>query len=118
MASEKLSRITLTTPDSPRLRRTFFLLWAIDMVTAALLILVPYASELNPVTVFFYHLFGLVGVALAACCYAAIFVAIGSFLPKPIDVLFVAMLVLLYVFFVFNNSIILIFDWSPLDYFE
>jgi hypothetical protein len=118
MVSEKILNIELTLLDSRLLRRTFLLLWAIDMITAALLILVPYASELNPVTVFFYSLFGYPGVAFAACCYAAIVILIGNFLSSPSDVVFVMLLVVLYLFFVLNNVIILLFDWSVLDYFD
>ena len=101
--------IELDPPDSPRLRLTFFVLWFVDLVAATLFFVVPYATELNPVTVFFYGLFGLPGVALAACCYAAIVVAVGNYLPDPLDVRFVAAVVLLYVFFAVNNVVLLLF---------
>ncbi|WP_323368203.1 hypothetical protein [Natrarchaeobaculum aegyptiacum] len=88
------------------------MLWAIDVVTAVLLILVPYASELNPVTVFFYVEFGIPGVVFVGCVYAAIVVVIGNVLPHPSDLAFVAVIVALYLFFVFNNLLVLLFDQS------
>ncbi|WIV67971.1 hypothetical protein [Natrialbaceae archaeon AArc-T1-2] len=103
----------VTPPNSPLLRRTFLLLWAVDTITAVFLILVPYAVELNPVTVFFYTLFGIPGIVLAACCYVALVIIVGNFLPNPSDVVFVAALVALYVLFVFNNVILLLFEWAP-----
>lgn len=80
------------------------------MVTAVLLILVPYASELNPVTVLFYVEFGIPGVVFVACLYAAVVVVVGNFLPHPSDVAFVAVLVVVYFLFVFNNLLVLLFD--------
>lgn len=91
------------------MRLAFFVLWGIDATAATLFFLVPYASELNPVTVFFYHLVGLPGVVIAAACYAAIVMLIGHFLSDPMDVRFVAIVVGLYVLFAANNVLLLAF---------
>ncbi|MFC3958511.1 hypothetical protein [Halovivax cerinus] len=80
------------------------------MTTAVLLIVAPYAKELNPITVLFYELFGYPGVALAAATYAGIVVAVGHSLSHPIDLAFLLSTVGLYVFFVFTNVIVLAFD--------
>lgn len=110
MIAEPLSRFRLDPPNSRRLRQSFHLLWIVDMATAIGLILVPYASELNPVTVYLYGLFGFPGVALAAACYAATVVAVGHYLSHPVDLLFLIAVVSMYLFFVFNNVIVLAFD--------
>lgn len=110
MIAKRLLRSSLDPPNSPRLRRSFHLLWILDMATAVGLILVPYASELNPVTVYLYGLFGYPGVAIAAGCYAATVVAVGHYLSHPADVLFLVAVVSLYLFFVFNNVFVLAFD--------
>ncbi|WP_137291224.1 hypothetical protein [Natronorubrum halophilum] len=99
----------LDPPESAGLRLTFLVLWGIDAVAATLFFLVPYATELNPVTVFFYELIGLPGVALAAICYAAIVVVIGHVLSDPMDVRFVSIVVILYVGFVANNLLLLLY---------
>ncbi|AXR77021.1 hypothetical protein AArcMg_3025 [Natrarchaeobaculum sulfurireducens] len=96
------------------MRSAFFALWAIDLVAATLFFLVPYANELNPVTVLLYDLFGLPGVALAAVGYAGIVVTIGHYLSEPLDRLFVAAVVALYVVFVINNVILLVFRVAPI----
>lgn len=97
-------------PNSAGLRVTFFVLWAIDTVAATLFFVVPYATELNPVTVFFYHVFGLPGVVLAAVCYALLVVLIGHILSDPMDIRFVGVVVLLYLAFVTNNVLLLMFE--------
>lgn len=95
-------------PESVGLRAAFFVFWGIDAVAATLFFLVPYASELNPVTVFFYQVFGLPGVVLAAACYAAVVMLIGNFLSDPMDVRFVGLVVILYALFVTNNVLLLL----------
>ncbi|RKD97148.1 hypothetical protein [Halopiger aswanensis] len=102
-------------PGSRRLRLAFATLWVVDLIAAASFFVVPYASELNPVTVFFYDLFGLAGVALAAICYAAVVVVVGNVLSAPIDGRFVAGAVVLYAAFAFNNVVLLLFRQAPLE---
>lgn len=113
MTAERSFERKLDPPGSVGLRLTFLLLWGIDVVAATLFFLVPYASELNPVTVFFYGVFGLPGVALAALCYAAIVVAIGHLLSDPIDERFVAAMVVVYLALAANNILLLLFQ-NPL----
>ncbi|WP_247728924.1 hypothetical protein [Halovivax limisalsi] len=110
MPATRLSRFRLDPPDSRHLRRTYHLLWLIDMVTAVLLITVPYASELNPVTIYFYGLLGYPGVALAAITYAAAVVVVGHYLSHPVDLVFLVAVVGFYLLFVFNNVVVLAFD--------
>ncbi|ELY46319.1 hypothetical protein [Natronorubrum sulfidifaciens] len=105
----------LDPPASVGLRRAFFVLWSIDTVAATLFFLVPYATELNPVTVFFYGLFGLPGVVLAAVCYAGLVIGIGHVLSDPLDVRFVVVVVLLYVVLVTNNVVLLLAREAPLE---
>lgn len=107
----------LDPPASIELRLAFFVLWGIDTVAATLFFLVPYATELNPVTVFFYGLFGLPGVVLAAICYAAAVIGIGHVLADPLDVRFVVSVVLLYVVLVANNVVLLFTRETPLELF-
>ncbi|MXV62665.1 hypothetical protein GS429_11430 [Natronorubrum sp. JWXQ-INN-674] len=112
MAVESVLENKLDPPGTVRLRVAFLLLWGIDVIAATLFFLVPYATELNPVTVFFYGLFGLPGVALAATGYALIVVAIGHVLPEPLDSRFVAVVVLMYVLFAANNIPLLLYAES------
>lgn len=98
----------LDPPESISLRVAFVVFWAIDAVAATLFFLVPYATELNPVTVFFYQVFGLPGVVLAAACYAAVVIAIGHVLTDPLDVRFVALMVILYLLLATNNVLLLV----------
>ena len=100
----------LDPPESVGLRVAFLVLWTIDVVAATLFFLVPYATELNPVTVFFYGVFGLPGVVLAGLCYAALVVVIARVLSDPMDVRFVALVVVLYVTFAANNIVLLLFE--------
>ncbi|GAB3663670.1 hypothetical protein [Halopiger thermotolerans] len=102
-------------PGSRRLRLAFAALWTVDLIAAACFFLVPYASELNPVTVFFYDLFGLAGVALAACSYAAIVVVVGNVLSDPLDSRFVGGVIALYAAFALNNVALLLFRQAPLE---
>lgn len=96
-------------PGGPRLRKAFYLVWFVDLMATMQLFLVPYARELNPVTVMFYESIGLVGVALAAVTYAAVIVAIGHLLSRPFDVGFVTAVVSSYAFFASNNVFLLLF---------
>jgi hypothetical protein len=114
MTVERTLEMNLDPPGSFGLRLAFFVLWGIDLVAATLFFLVPYATELNPVTVLFYDVFGLPGVALAATCYAAIVVVVGHVLSDPIDRRFVAAMVLVYLVLVANNLILLLFREAPL----
>lgn len=110
MLATRWFRSRLDPPNSRHLRLSFHLLWLLDMMTAVLLILVPYAKELNPVTVFLYDLFGYPGVALTAVTYAVVVMAVGHYLSHPIDLTFLISTVGMYLFFVFNNVIVLAFD--------
>ncbi|WP_247003591.1 hypothetical protein [Halosolutus gelatinilyticus] len=101
--------IRLDPPGSASLRATFLALWFVDAIAATLFFVVPYASELNPVTVLFYQAFGLPGVPLAAACYAAIVIAIGNLLSNPLDVRFVAAMIGIYALLVTNNVLLLLF---------
>lgn len=109
MAVETLARIRLDPPESSPLRIAFLSLWFVDMVAAMSFFVVPYAYELNPVTVLFYEIAGLPGVALAAILYALIIVFIGHVLSHPRDVQFTAVMVTLYTLFVVNNVLLLLF---------
>lgn len=115
MVVQRILRLKIDPPGPQTLRISFHLLWALDMCTAVLLILAPYASELNPVTVYFYGLFGFPGVALAACCYAAVVVGVGNYLSHPVDLLFLIAITALYIFFVFNNFIVLLYEDSIME---
>ncbi len=115
MTTTQPSRFELDPPGSISLRAAFVALWSIDLVAATLFFVVPYADELNPVTVLFYDLFGLPGVALAAVGYAGIVVTVGNYLSEPIDRWFVAGVVALYVVFVVNNVILLVFRIAPVN---
>ncbi|ELY55567.1 hypothetical protein [Natronolimnohabitans innermongolicus] len=97
----------LDPPEPVSLRVAFAIFWGIDAIAATLFFLVPYANELNPVTVLFYHVFGLPGVLLAAASYAAVIVVIGHVLSKPLDSLFLALVAVLYFLFATNNVILL-----------
>ncbi|WP_226007997.1 hypothetical protein [Natrinema salinisoli] len=98
-------------PDRPAnrsLRLTFGFLWLTDLVATVCLFLVPFARELNPITIFFYESIGLTGVVLAGTTYAALVVLTGSFLRKPIDGLFVAGAVSVYAVCATNNVVLLV----------
>lgn len=105
------------TPDPPRsvpLRIAFLALWFVDMVAATLFFVLPNATELNPVTVFFYGLFDLPGVVLAATLYAAAVIAIGHVLSDPLDNRFLAAVVAVYLALVTNNVALLAIGEAPL----
>lgn len=105
------------TPDPPRsisLRIAFLALWFVDMIAATLFFVLPNATELNPVTVYFYELFELPGVVLAAGLYAAAVIAIGHVLSDPTDNRFLAVVVAVYVAIVGNNVVLLAFGRAPL----
>lgn len=106
--------IGLDPPGSIGMRAAFFVLWGVDMVAATLFFLVPYATELNPVTVWFYGQFGLLGVPVAAICYAVLVVAIGHYLSEPIDRRFVVAMVALYLVLVTNNVVLLLSGYAPI----
>lgn len=105
----------LDPPGSLGLRLAFLTLWGIDMVAATLFFLVPYATELNPITVLFYGLFGLPGVALAAMCYAVIVIGLGHVLSDPIDRRFIGVMIAVYLTLVVNNVFLLLFREAPLS---
>lgn len=109
MSVETSHSLNLNRPGGPRLRKAFFVVWMLDLVATTQLFLVPYARELNPVTVLFYESIGLVGVVLAAVSYAAVIVALGYVLSRPFDVSFVTAIVSCYAFFASNNLVLLLF---------
>jgi hypothetical protein len=108
-------RLRLDPPGTRRLRLAFLTLWFVDLVAAALFFLVPYATELNPITVQCYELFGLPGVVFAASCYAAVVVGIGHVLSEPLDGRFVVLMIVLYALLALNNVPLLLFEQSPLE---
>ncbi|MBZ6494344.1 hypothetical protein [Natrinema longum] len=99
--------IALNRPASPPIRLSFGLFWLVDLVATVFLFLVPYATELNPITTHFYNLIGLPGVVLAGSIYAVAVVMIGHYLPKPYDALFAVGAVLVYAVCASNNVILL-----------
>jgi multidrug efflux pump subunit AcrB len=103
------AEIGLERPGTASLRAAFFGVWFVDLVATILFFTVPYASELNPVTVFLHDLFGMVGVVLAALIYAGFVVGIGFLLSRPFDVGFVTGAVVLYAIFASNNVVLLVF---------
>ncbi len=98
----------LDPPGTVRLRAAFVGVWFVDLVATILFFMVPYAHELNPITVFLYDVFGLVGVVIAAVSYAAFVVGIGHLLSRPLDTAFVALMVALYALFASNNIMLLV----------
>lgn len=102
-------------PGPTGLRAAFFGLWFVDLVATIGFFVVPYATELNPVTVFLYNVFGFAGVVLAAISYAAVVIAIGHALSRPLDVSFVAIVVALYATFASSNVYLLLFGESLLE---
>ncbi|MFD1565559.1 hypothetical protein ACFR99_18665 [Haloarchaeobius amylolyticus] len=98
----------LDPPGTPGLRAAFVGAWFVDLVATLLFFTVPYADELNPVTVFFHDVFGFVGVVIAAVSYAAFVVGIGHLLSRPLDTGFVALMAGLYALFASNNVVLLI----------
>ncbi|ELY64999.1 hypothetical protein [Natrinema versiforme] len=100
--------IGLDRPGTTSLRAAFFSVWFVDLVATIMFFVVPYAYELNPVTVFLHELFGLAGVVLAAVIYAGFVIAIGYVLSRPFDIAFVAATVVLYAVFASNNVVLLV----------
>ncbi|SEQ91340.1 hypothetical protein [Natrinema salaciae] len=108
MTITSASERRLDRPGTSGLRATFFGVWFVDLVATVLFFTVPYAYELNPVTVFLYDLFGLAGVVLAALIYAGFVIGIGYVLSRPLDVGFVVSVVVLYALFASNNVVLLV----------
>lgn len=100
--------IELDRPGTARLRAAFFSVWFVDLVATVLFFTVPYAYELNPVTVFLHDLLGLPGVVLAGLIYAGFVIGIGYVLSRPFDVAFVATIVGCYALFASNNIVLLV----------
>lgn len=108
MATTTAFERRLDRPGTAGLRAAFFTAWFVDLVATVLFFTVPYAYELNPVTVYLHDVFGLVGVVLAALIYAGFVVAIGYVLSRPFDVAFIASVVVLYALFASNNVVLLV----------
>lgn len=105
----------LDRPANQPIRISFGLFWLVDLVATVFLFLVPYATELNPITTHFYEMIGLPGVVLAGSIYAAVVVLIGHYLSKPYDALFATSAVLMYAVCASNNVILLMSRESPLE---
>lgn len=95
-------------PGTAGLRAAFFGVWFVDLVATIMFFTVPYAYEMNPVTVLLHDVFGLVGVVIAAAIYAGCVMVIGRYLSRPFDVAFVASVVVLYALFASNNVVLLV----------
>lgn len=80
-----------------------------DLVATGFLFLVPYATELNPITTLFHDAIGLPGVLLAGVFYAVLVVLTSHRLSKPVDRVFVAGVVSVYTVCVANNIVLLLF---------
>ncbi|WP_226040179.1 hypothetical protein [Natrinema sp. DC36] len=100
--------IELKRPGTTRLRAAFFSVWFVDLVATVLFFTVPYAYEINPVTVFLHDLFGIAGVVFAALIYASFVLLIGYVLSTPLDIAFVATIVGMYALFASNNVVLLV----------
>ncbi|QLK24832.1 hypothetical protein HYG81_11995 [Natrinema zhouii] len=100
--------IKLDRPGTTSLRTAFYSVWFVDLVATVLFFVVPYATELNPVTVFLHDLFGLAGVVLAALLYASFVILIGHVLSRPFDIAFLVSVVVLYAVFASNNVVLLV----------
>ncbi|WP_222920188.1 hypothetical protein [Natrinema sp. SYSU A 869] len=108
MAETSSFGIRLDRPGTTGLRAAFFGVWFVDLVATILFFTVPYAYEINPVTVWLHGLFGLAGVVLAALIYAGFVLVIGYILSRPFDVGFVLTVVVLYALFASNNVVLLV----------
>ncbi|GAB7017412.1 hypothetical protein [Halostagnicola bangensis] len=115
MSVETVPSLRSNRPGGSRLRLAFFITWFADLVASVHLFLVPYAHELNPITVMFYEFIGLPGVVLAAVTYAVVIIAVGYVLSSPFDVGFVTIIVSAYAFFASNNIVLLVFREPLLD---
>lgn len=100
--------VRLDRPTNRPLRLAFGTAWLIDLVATVFLFVVPYASELNPITRLFYDAFGLAGVLLAGSVYAAAVVLTGHLLSKPADGVFVAGTASVYAVCATNNVVLLL----------
>ncbi|WP_224214620.1 hypothetical protein [Natrinema longum] len=80
-----------------------------DLVATVFLFLVPYATELNPLTTLFYDTIGLPGVLLAGTIYAVLVVLIGYVLSKPVDGVFLIGVAAVYGVCATNNVVLLLF---------
>lgn len=100
--------VRLDRPTNRPLRLAFGTAWLVDLVATVFLFVVPYASELNPITRVFYDAIGLPGVLLAGSVYAAVVVLTGHLLSKPIDGLFVAGTASVYAVCATNNVVLLV----------
>lgn len=113
------SAVTLGTgldrPANSPIRISFGLFWLVDLITTVFLFLVPYATELNPITTRFYETIGLPGVVLAGSIYATVVVLIGHYLSKPYDALFATGAVLVYAVCASNNAALLMSGETPLE---
>ena len=98
----------LDPPGPAGLRAAFVGVWSVDLVATLFFFIVPYAHELNPITVFLHDVFGLVGVVIAAVSYAALVVGFGHVLSRPLDTGFVALVVGLYALFASHNVVLLV----------
>ncbi len=107
-----IPRLAPAPPGTRRHRLAFLVLWVVDLVAASLFVVLPQLSELNPITVHLYELFGVAGVAFAASCYAAVVVVLGHALSSPWDVRFLKVVVALYALFAINNVPLLLFGFS------
>lgn len=78
--------------------------WAIDLATTIVFFVASHLSEQNPVTVLSYRLFGLVGVVIAAVCYAALALGITHVLPERHGSVFLSSVTVLYASFALYNA--------------
>lgn len=99
----------LDPPGTRPLRTAFLVLWLTDLVVASLFFRLPYAQELNPITVRSYEVLGLPGVTLAAAGYAVVVLAVGHVLSDPWDVRFLGGVNVLYAIFAINNVPLVLF---------
>jgi hypothetical protein len=109
MQTDRSVRPSPNRPATASLRVAFGLLWVTDLVATIFLFLVPYATELNPITIHLYRAIGLPGVLLAGVCYAALVVLTGHLLSKPMDRVFGVGIVSVYAVCVANNVVLLLF---------
>ncbi|WP_254532325.1 hypothetical protein [Natrinema gelatinilyticum] len=109
MKTETAIGIRLKKPATQSLRYAFGILWLTDLIATLFLFLVPYATELNPLTTHLYNAVGLPGVILAGTAYAGLVVVAGHLLSKPVDSLFVLGVISVYAVCATNNVILLLF---------
>lgn len=95
-------------PINGPLRVTFGAAWLVDLAATVGVFLVPYATELNPLTTLLYHAVGIPGVLLAGSLYAGVVAAAGHLLSKPLDGLFLAGVTAAYAICAANNVVLLV----------